>query len=292
MNNKDFDAELRRKASNEDFTVNPTVEQKLRHTMKEPAPSVDAKPFRRFPYVPAVALLAVAAVLMVAIIAPHRDATHGVLPVGEDATITVSALTAGDISGSYTAEQTPSVKVDIQYMGQLVTYTIHIGNDTQSAWLLSWHADMAQAEQNKSVEADRQNRLLWVEAGKTCTDSIICKLEAAAPKIVDCHWEYTGYRVDSNMLFWVDSLLMPGDQDYQEQQSLLDDAFAAGSLMMMAEPWDSGEAGGVALVLPASFTHDNPDISALEYYLDAGALNRESAKACSRVWVEAAEQTK
>lgn len=289
MNNEAFDAELRRKIQREKFAVDPAVEQKLKQVMNAPRRDDGKKYVRRsrYRYIPMVATLALAAALVVAIIAPPKDTTHGTLPAEGEPATTVKALTSGETLGLHIAENAPSVKVSIRYIGQQVTFAAEIVNDTESTWLLNWNSGLAQAEQNAIPEGGEPERLIWVEAGKTCTDSITWEVERTAPQIINCHWAYTGYRVDNGMLFWIDSQLSPDDPDYQVQQSLLDDAFAAGLLIVQ---WHSGEADTVSLILPEHFAQSEPETSALAYYLSTGVLDQQSAALCNRAWIEAAER--
>lgn len=137
-------------------------------------------------------------------------------------------------------------------------------NDTQNIWLVSWSVDTA-ADMLESPD-----ELIWLEPGASCTDYAAWPVEGEQETPT---WQYTAYRVDADVLHWMDGdWLRPGEEGYAAQQALITDAYENGALVLAPGNWENGMAGPMALVLPDALGN----ISSLETYLAAGLIVQES----------------
>ena len=137
-------------------------------------------------------------------------------------------------------------------------------NDTQDIWLVSWSVDTA-ADMLESPD-----ELIWLEPGASCTDYAAWPVEGEQETPT---WQYTAYRVDADVLHWMDGdWLRPGEEGYAAQQALITDAYENGALVLAPGNWENGMAGPMALVLPDALGN----ISSLETYLAAGLIVQES----------------
>lgn len=137
-------------------------------------------------------------------------------------------------------------------------------NDTQDIWLVSWAVDTA-ADMLESPD-----ELIWLEPGASCTDYAAWPVEGEQETPT---WQYTAYRVDADVLHWMDGdWLRPGEEGYAAQQALITDAYENGALVLAPGNWENGMAGPMALVLPDALGN----ISSLETYLAAGLIVQES----------------
>lgn len=280
MNNQTFDEALRRRMEKEEFVVNPAVEEQIRQTLRSPAARDETRRVARrsLRLVPAFAALMVTAAVALTLAQPPRDATNGQTSPVERPVI---AAATGAENRNVAFDPAPRVNIGVRYAGRKAEFTAEIVNHTQSTWVIQWGTSVEHHEQNGWTQARAPEPFLWLEPGASCSDQAVWLAFESVPQTLACGWQYTGYRVDSGMLFWIDGYRQPGDEGYTEQQMLLEEAFNADSLLISAGEWENGEAGAVELVLPERYQRLHPGETALQYYLDTGALNENSVTECS-----------
>lgn len=280
MNNRTFDEALRRRLEKEEFEVNPAVEEKIRQTMRSPVMRRGTRRVARrsLRLAPVFAALMVTATVALTLAQPPKDATNGqTSPVDQP----VIVATTGVENTNAAFDSAPRVHIGVRYAGRKAEFTAEIVNNTQSTWVLQWRTSVEHHELNGWTQAREPEQLLWLEPGSSCTDKAVWLAFESAPQTLACGWQYTGYRVDGGMLFWIDGYRQLGEEGYAEQQMLLEEAFDAESLLISAGEWENGEAGAVELVLPERYQRQHPGETALQYYRGMGALNEDSAKECN-----------
>lgn len=266
---KTFDLQMKKCAQAEEMRLKPDAEERFREAMDEAriasAKIENAKPRRKNRLVWLVSAECIVAAVLLFALLPARDVTDQALIPQE----TQAALSAQMVPITQPRKaHAPQVRfkgVSISGEGSLYA---SFQNDTDDTWLVEWSA------QRKGDEA-QSGGLIWLEPGAECGEHFVW-LDAGDEAEITAR--YRGLRVQDKVLHWMDGeLLHPGEEGYAGQQSLMEDAFAAGALILAPGDWENGQAGAMRLLMPASWEAAHPEKAALDYYLEQGVLIEESA---------------
>lgn len=258
--NRKFDEDMRLRAAKEQAELTPQAQEHFRDAI-ESARAVMPKPDRatlngwKLAALPWVAV----GVIMLLLI-PRQDVTDqgriAQMPQ-EEISATMTPVTQPQYA------RAPQVRFDASMLKEEMRVDGNFQNDTQDIWLVGWKAQI-------SGDHAAVSRLLWLEPGAECEDSVMWQPQEA----MEVSWEYTGWRVTAKMLHWVEGdVLTSGAEGYEEQQALMCDAMDAGALILAAGEWENGKAGAMQLPLPEGCGVEN----ALLYYEEKGMLEDGSA---------------
>ena len=258
MKNREWDDALRRRAQDEVWKLTPEAEVRFqaaeaRGRREAARPKVEHK--RR---VPAFAWLVAAecALALLLILWPARDRVRGPLPAVQD---------AGSMRPVTQGQQALSPRVEMYATlleGQEARVEGSFANETDESWLVEWFSQL----EGKQPE----RRLLWLEPGASCEDATAWGTARAGQTL---QWSYRGYRVTADVLHWLDGdPLAPGDEGYEDQQDLMEEALEADALILAPGDWPNGQAGEMRLPLPDAYLAAHPQESALGYYLEKGMV--------------------
>lgn len=271
-----FDNALRQRAAQEKFDATTRAENTLTRAMHAGRckTQTEKTPGRRkqWMYASLAAGAACMAALVLLLAQPPADDRHGT------SSIVSPAITQTVLSPAQQEYQVaPTVEADARLTLDWARVQATLKNDTQDIWLVKWQADM------DGLPIEQPDSLIWLEPGAACTDRATWAAlngDFETPRRID--WSYTGYRVVADMLHWIDGdWLTPSQEGYEQQQSLITDAFECDSLILSPGRWENGKAGEMDLVLPDAYLAAHPEQTALAYYLEKGMLEQASAELCS-----------
>lgn len=258
-----FDEKIRSRAQAEKMRLTVDAEERFRDGMEEAhiacAQCDVQKPGKKKALIWLVSAECILAALLIFALLPARDVTDQAGFPQE---------TQAAISAAMQPVTLPQVSFEGAALNGEVSLYGAFRNQSDDIWLVEWtaqfHGDAAQSQ-----------GLIWLEPGAECTERIAWK-KADGETVITA--AYRGLRVDARVLHWTEGgLLAPEEEGYQEQQSLLEDAFAAQALILLPGAWENGQAGPMQLVLPDRYRQEHPQQSAVEYYLSMGILKDQSA---------------
>jgi len=269
MRNREFDRMIRRRTAEEKMKLSDAAQEHfcdaLDHArIRQVRQETKATPQKhRIAWILSLECI-VAAVLMFLIL-PARDVTdQGFAPQKSQQEISATMVPVTQTAGAYA----PEVSFEVAEGDGASRLLGSFSNQTEDIWLVEWSAQL----QNDPAKS---SGLIWLEPGVECTEELVwlCKDEKA---MIDLN--YCGYRVAAKMLHWLDGeLLEPGMEGYVDQQSLMEDAFAAKALILAPGIWENGQAGTMRILLPDSWRAAHPEQSEIGYYLEQGILEDGSA---------------
>lgn len=251
MNHASFDEQMRARARQDDMRIRGDVEQRLVYALRRSAAGTPEK--RRWKLILAVEI-AMALALLMLLVRPADDITCvGMLPQATNLPAMIP-VTQGTVDGQ------PEIFADITFTGDTVQLHARMTNaKDDDIWLIDCQAALDGADRQPA------RRLIWLEPGAEYRQEYAWQgMQTDAAQV---RWTFTGYRVTAHTLHWMDGQSFPGDEDYEEDQSLLRDAFAAEALILHPGDWQSGQAGEMRLVLP-----DDQPQDPLSYYIEKGML--------------------
>ena len=269
MKNREFDRMIRARASAEEIKLSPLAQEHFQEGMDNArihqARQNLQKPRKKSRIAWILSAECIVAAVLVFLFLPARDVTdQGLLP--QESRQAISA-TMVPITQPLSA-RAPEVRFDAVAEKDGTKLYGSLANRTDDIWLVEWSAQMEEDQ----AEA---NGLIWLEPGVECSE---CLVQLEAQREINLSVEYRGYRVAAKMLHWMDGdPLHPGEEGYEDQQSLMMDAFAAQALILAPGGWENGQAGAMNLPMPESWHAENPDGSAVAYYLKQGMLEDGSA---------------
>ena len=255
---KNFDRRMRQKAQGENWQLKQDAQERLgealdRARMQPSKPSRDRASAMGWKL--AALPWAVVGVIMLLLI-PRQDVTdQGLAPQPAQQEISAAMQPAAQYA------RKPDVWFEASYINEEVRVDASFRNDTQDIWIVEWNAKL----QDDDAAA---GSLIWLEPGAECEDAIIWQTSEDA---VDVEWQHACWRVTAKVLHWVEGdVLTPGQDGYEDQQSLMKDAMEAGALILAPEEWANGEAGRMRLPMPKGYEKEN----ILQYYFETGALEK------------------
>lgn len=256
MNNRLFDEQMRAAAQKEAFTPTLEAETKLAQAMKTGAVQWASKPGKRafsFRWV-AAGLAAAAAVFALIFWQPVSDSQLG----------REHQMVASQPGFTPVPVTLPEVFAQAELQGETLVTKASFSNHTGDIWLIRWTESV---HSNAASACVGQPKTIWLETGITYTD------EEKWPGGSAFSCEYQLYRVTARMLHWLDGeLLRPGQDGYEEQQSLLADAADAKALILWPGDWPEGSSGDMTLLLPDSAPQSASENEVLAYYVANGML--------------------
>ena len=286
MRDQNFDREMRQKAQQETLTASQHAQSRLAQAMRTGHTAM--RQHRSFRPVWAAAAAVVTAVIIACTVQPPVDAWRRESAQTEQQASFVMAN--GEPSATPMPVTVPKGTAAASQAGRWIQVEALFANHTADIWLIDWQADAGE-----NVPCSQPTELIWLETEITYTDAaswIVPKtlpLEEAGHEI---SWSYTPYRVVADVLHWVDEdYLHPGEEGYEEQQSLIEDAFSVGALILLTGDWPEGKSGEMQLVLPDSYRAAYPDADALDYYARIGALEKAETVTESLSCANTAAQT-
>lgn len=275
-----FDEALRRRAQGERFEVEADVDLALRRTMEHGAiakkSTVKAAPRKRQWLVPAMAVVIAGIALGVVFARPPQDLLRG----GALPEETSGKLEATVPLAKREQKQEPEVQANLRAIYDWACAEFTLTNDTEDIWLLELAANA------DGVALETADGLFWLEPGASCMARATWipgqKLGVFQEKVL-MNWSCAFYRVTADVLHWMDGeWLEPGQEGYEAQQELIEDAYANGALILAPGDWKNGMAGEMALALPGSFYGEHANITELEYYAEQGMLEKSQIERNSR----------
>ena len=265
MKNRVFDEQVRRKVQQESWI--PTLQSRKRLMQAVQAGRTAEHPNCWKRYAAAACAAVLAAVLLVLMIQPPLDERK------TEASQTDAAFVMADGQPLETPVPVtePEVHFSTQATERWMSATAVFTNHTEDIWLLTWNA-LPPLEHKDYQQAQKPTPYIWLEPGASYADSASVFWQGnESRQSVEVLCSCSAYRVTADLLFWQDGPLQDAHgEDYADQQALLEDAFASGALMLYAQEWQAGTAGGVELLIPDRAREANPD--ALQYYIASGAL--------------------
>lgn len=276
MKRQAFDEALRERARCERFEVEADVDFALRGAMeheKTAGKSVgEAMTRRRLRLLPAMAAALACVALGLALMQPPKDLLRGSAApteAPEDMEITMPLA-------QRKPKREPEVQAVLRASNDWACAEFTLSNDTEDIWLM----DLTAAADGVALET--ADGLIWLEPGASCT-ARAAWMPGQAPggfgETLPMSWSCTAYRVTADLLHWMDGeWLEPGQEGYEAQQGLIEDAFANGALILAPGDWKNGVAGPMRLAVPGRFYGEHPDVSELAYYLGQGMLEKSDTK--------------
>lgn len=258
MKNREWDDALRRRAQHEVWKLTPEAEARFQAAEARGRRETVRPRAERRRRLPAFGWLVAAecALALLLILWPARDRVRGPLPAAQD---------VGSMQPVTQGQQALAPRVDLRATlleGQKARAEGSFANETAEIWLVEWVSQL-EGEPPKS-------RLLWLEPGASCEDATAW---GTAQEGQTLQWSYRGYRVTADVLHWVDGApLAPGEEGYDDQQDLMEDALETDALILAPGDWPGGQAGEMDLLLPDAYLAEHPGESALGYYLDKGMV--------------------
>lgn len=276
MNDNRFDEWIRHKAQKEAFTPTAAADTKLAQAMKVGEAywaSKSRKTASSIRWMAAGAAVA-AVVLVLLFLTPFSDNRMGI----------EQQLTAAQPAFTPVPVTLPEVFLDVQQSGNRLDTAAAFSNHTGDLWIIRWHLSLEHAGHPLR---ERPKETIWLETGITFTDQETFFLEEGDwQNEGKVHCDYRCYRVTAQMLHWMDGeWLRPGQEGYEEQQSLMEAAFAAGALILYPGEWPEGSSGEMTLLLPDSAPQSSSE-EILIYYVQNGMLEEAMS---GRVSAEAAQ---
>ena len=266
MQHQTFDEKMRLRAQNERFTPSARAQQKLEEAMRKGAIGMakEERHRQRWPRAAAFAALAAMMLLMVVMERPPNDQWDK-----------RAVLSAQEISATPLPVTVPEGELHMTVENRMLRAEANFSNHTGDIWLIQWNAEPSTSVERISAPTD----LIWLETGITFTDTASWKMFSQwEEQSAQSEWGYTGHRVDAKVLHWIEGeWLLPGEEGYEEQQMLIEDAFANGALILAPGDWPEGTSGEMQLVLPDSYQREHPEMDALSYYTLNGMLRRAVA---------------
>ena len=267
-----FDELMKERAQKEAPVVKPETELFFQNAMYKArtrfAYQPEIKKNRRKAWM-IVAVECIAAVVLLLWL-PVRDVTRqSVIQRQNDHTTAMQPVTQGVINKG------PSVQFDMVYVQNTVTLEGRFENlEDDDTWLVHCQARLEQAKEKKPVDY-----VIMLEPGAECTDQVVW--ENIDAQQAQAGWKYTAYRVTADMLYWLDGeALSPSDEDYQDQQLLMQDAFETKALILEAGDWSNGMAGPVRILLPDQYADEHAELSVVDYCVQNGLLE-DGSQLCS-----------
>ena len=269
-----FDELMRNRARQEKITVRHETDLLFQNAMKrarleavrQPEP-VRKKSSRKVWAIVAAECIAAAILLL---LIPVRDVTRqSAIQRQTGQTAAMKPVTQGVINKG------PSVRFDMVYLQNTVTLEGRFENlEDDDTWLVQCEAMLDQPEQMKPLEY-----VIMLEPGAECVHQMVWEnVDTQQAKV---NWRYTAYRVTADMLYWLDGeALKPTDEDYQDQQLLMQDAFETQALILEAGDWSNGMAGPVRVLLPDQYIDEHAELSVVEYCVQNGLLE-DGSRLCS-----------
>ena len=260
MINPSFDKRMKEMAHKERWTASTQAQSRLESAMHTGARSMVTGARKRKGARVALCMAAAAAVLLaVLFVQPPTDLT------GEG-----TVLSSAGLGPTPVPVTVPQGRLDLMVENRAIKAEATFSNHTGDIWLISWNADPAGNVRTVQEPTD----LIWLETGITFTDhaswTMLSPWEAVEQQPA---WQYQGYRVTADVLHWIEGeWLMPGSEGYEEQQMLIEDAFANGALILAPGDWPEGTSGEMQLVVPDTYQREHPDVNALRYYTQNGLL--------------------
>ncbi len=272
MKHTEFDKALRQRAAQETFATTPKGDDVVRRAMHKGRAAAAHMPAPRKRHAWEYALLAAGVVCVAALCLvfsqPSVDRQNGVQPVAHPAIVQTTALVAQNEEATL-----PQVQSRAWWDMWTVRLEAALRNDTQDIWLVQYKATVDGYPVQEPAE------LVWLEPGASCTLSGLWTAgestdwDETSASMTGLTWGYQSYRVTAEMLFWLEGeWLSTSEEGYAEQQALIEDAFQNGAFILSPGEWENGMAGEMHLVLPDSYLFAHPDLSAVEYYTQAGML--------------------
>ena len=265
---KSFDQEMKKRAQAEEMHLQPDAEDRFREAMDAAriaaAQRQAEKPKRKKGLVWLVSVECIAAAVLAFALLPVRDMTdQGLIPLETQQAISATMVPVTQPQRALA----PQVQFEgVSISGETSLYA-SFRNDTDEIWLVEWSAQIR-------GDAAQASGLIWLEPGTECMEQLVC---LDVDKEAEITARYRGLRVQARVLHWMDGeTLLPGAEGYADQQSLMEDSFAAGALILAPGDWQNGQAGVMRLPLPEA--HQMED-SAVAYYLRQGVL--EESTLCS-----------
>lgn len=261
MNDRRFDERVRAKTQKEVFTPTLEAEGKLAQAMREGTAEWALQPRKKVVSLrrAAASAAAVAAVLMLVFLQPFSDSKLG----GE------RQMTAAQPAFTPIPVTVPEVFINAMQTGACLDTSAAFSNHTGDIWIIQWNLGL---KRDDHPQRTLPVKTIWLETGITYTDhEPVWYEEGDWPSPVQVHCRYQAYRVTAKILHWMDGeWLRPGQEGYAEQQSLMEDALAAGAIILYPGDWPEGESGEMTLLLPDSLSQEDP----LAYYAENGMLER------------------
>lgn len=279
MKSDRFDELMRNRARQEKITVRHETDLLFQNAMKrarveaarQPEPIREKSSRKAWAIVAAECIAAeciAAAVLL--LWAPVCDVTRqSAVQRQTSHTVAMKPVTQGVINKS------PSVRFDMVYLQNTVTLEGRFENLVDDdTWLVQCEAMLDQPEQMKPLEY-----VIMLEPGAECVHQMVWEnIDTQQAKV---SWRYTAYRVTADMLYWLDGeVLSPTDEDYLDQQLLMQDAFETQALILEAGDWSNGMAGPVRMLLPDQYIDEHAELSVVEYCVQNGLLE-DGSQLCS-----------
>lgn len=266
MKDNRFDEWIRHKAQKEAFTPTLEAETKLTQAIRAGGsqwPSKARKTASSMHWLAAGAA-AVAAVLVLLLFTPFSDSRMG-----------MEQLTAAQPAFTPVPVTLPEVFLEAHQHGSRLDTAAAFSNHTGDLWIIRWN--LALEREGHSVR-ELPAEMIWLETGITFTDNETFFFEAGDwPDGVRLQCGYQAYRVTAKMLHWMDGeWLRPGQDGYEEQQSLMESAVAAGALILYPGEWPEGSSGEMKLLLPDSAPKSSPE-EILGYYVQNGMLEEAAS---------------
>ncbi len=244
-----FDEQMRLRAQREPLTASPQARKKLAAAMQAGRQTTQRTWHR--PIFAAGAALAVV-ILQLVFIQPPLDPTPQ-----------AAILAQPDEMASPVPVTEIEARMELALENRELHATATFANHTGDIWLIRW---WAQPECEMQV-AHQPTKLIWLETGITFEDCAEwLPMEQTACSV---NWGYEAYRVSASVLHWLDGdWLLPGQEGYEEQQDLIEEAFQTGALILCVGDWPDGTSGEMQLVLPDSQKGVDP----IPYYVQAGCI--------------------
>lgn len=270
MRNQTFDSQMRTRAQQETLTASQHAQIRLAQAMRRGhVQECKKRPFR--PVWAAAAAVLAALVIMLTVQPPVDAWRRDGMQTEQQASF---VLANGQPAATPVPVTVPKGTAAALQIGRQLQIKATFSNHTADIWLIDW-----QTEAENAVSLQTPTDLIWLETEIDYTDEaswIIPKKVSANEENRQVQWSYTPYRVVADVLHWIDEeYLQPGQDGYEEQQSLIEDAFSVGALILLAGDWPDGKSGEMQLVLPDSYQAAYPEVNALEYYTKIGALEKK-----------------
>jgi len=264
MDHQAFDARMKQRAQRETFTANADAQQRFQQAIRTGALRMNQH-HGRISWQRMLAGLAAAAMIVAAIflIQPPSDQfKHSAVVADHDLMATPVPVTV------------PECTVSLSVSNRMMHAEATLSNHTGDIWLMQWNAQPIRSAQKVAGPTG----LIWLETDITFSDHASWKLAGGWEEQPEqARWTFTGYRVAEKLLHWIDGeWLLPGNEGYEEQQALIEDAFANGALILAPGDWPEGTSGEMQLVLPDQFQQEHPEMDALSYYVQTGVLVKEA----------------
>lgn len=260
MNHQAFDARMKQRAQKEVLTASAEAQQRFQLAMQAGAQRMkQGRGQRSWQRVLAVSTAVAMIAAAIFLIQPPSDQFNR-SAVSSDQTIWNTPVPV----------TVPECTVGITVSNRTLHAEATLSNHTGDIWLMQWEAQPMGNVQKLAGPTG----LIWLETGITFTDHASWKLTGGwEEQPAQAQWAFTGYRVEEKLLHWIEGeWLMPGSDGYEEQQMLIEDAFANGALILAPGDWPEGTSGEMQLVLPDRFQQENPSMDALSYYVQSGVL--------------------